>query len=207
MTRSTTAPEALRILRQRGSVAMGVIAIVLGLVMAVLSALSGQPSLVMIGFLLLLAGGGWVLFVRPSVVITMLGVELNNPFRQTHIPWSKVEDVAARWNLEVFAEGRDYAAWAVASHIERPQSQGLLGFGRLGAQARKDAVDVPAPSRGATVGSASRMIESAKDEWTELVAAGDSAVVRDGEVTRVWKWLDVACVAAPIVLVVVGFVI
>ncbi|MDQ2796563.1 MAG: hypothetical protein M3Y06_05285, partial [Actinomycetota bacterium] len=60
---------------------------------------------------------------------------------------------------------------------------------------------------GATVGSASRMIESAKDEWTELVAAGDSAVVRYGEVTRVWKWLDVACVAAPIVLVVVGFVI
>ncbi|MDQ2783257.1 MAG: PH domain-containing protein [Actinomycetota bacterium] len=207
MTRPTTAPEALRTLRQRGSVAMGVIAVALGVVMAVLSALSGEPSLVMIGFLLLLAGGGWVLFVRPNVVITMLGVELNNPFRQTHIPWSKVEDVAARWNLEVYAEGRDYPAWAVASHIERPQSQGLLGFGRLGAHARKDAVDAPAPSRGATVGSTSRMIESAKDEWTELVAAGDSAVVRDGEVTRVWQWLDVVCVAAPIVLVVVGFLL
>ncbi len=204
MTRSTTAPEALRTLRQRGAVGMGVIAIVLGVMMAFLSAISGEPSAVLIGFMFLLAGGGWVLFVRPSVVITMLGVELNNPFRRTRIPWSKVEDVAARWNLEVYAEGRDYPAWAVASHIERPQSQGMLGFGRLGTQARKDSGDAPAPSRGATVGSASRMIETAKDEWTELVAAGDSAVVREGEVTRVWQWLDVACIAAPIVIVVLG---
>lgn len=207
MTRPTTAPEALRTLRQRGSVTMGVIAIVLGVAMAFLSVISSEPSLVMIGFMLLLAGGAWVLFVRPSVVITMLGVELNNPFRHTQIPWSKVEDVGARWNLEVYAGDQDYPAWAVASHIERPQSQGILGFGRLGAQARTDAVDIPAPSRGATVGSASRMIESAKDEWSELVAAGDSAVVRHGEVTRDWQGLDVVCVALPVVLILLGILL
>ena len=207
MSRPTTAPEALRTLRQRGSVAMGFVGMAMGLVMAVLSLVSGEPSVTLLGFMLLLAGGSWVLFVRPTVVITILGVELNNPFRHTQIPWSEVEDVAARWNLEVYVDGRSYAAWAVASHIERPPRAGILGMGRLGAQARQDAVAMPEPSRGATVGTASRMIETAKEEWNELVAAGDSAVVTGGEVTRTWQWLDIACLVVPALLVVAGLLL
>ena len=55
MSRSTSAPEALRTLRQRGSIALGIVAMALGGLMAVLSVFSGEPSLVLIGLMLLLA--------------------------------------------------------------------------------------------------------------------------------------------------------
>lgn len=207
MSRPTTAPEALRTLRQRGSVAMGWIALAISGGMAVVSLVSGQPSLVFIGCMLLVAAVSWVLFVRPSVVLTMVGVELNNPVRRTHIPWSLVDDVAARWNLEVWSGDKAYAAWAIASHIERPAGRSSgFAFGRLGAYAAADAAAAPKPSPGATVGSASRLIEAAKGEWSELVAEGDSAVVTDGELTREWDWLDVACLAVPALLLVLGLV-
>ena len=43
MSRSTSAPEALRTLRQRGSIALGIVAMSLGGLMAVLSVFSGEP--------------------------------------------------------------------------------------------------------------------------------------------------------------------
>lgn len=208
MARSTTAPEPLRTLRQRGSVAMGIIAMVLTGGMALLSFVGGQVSVLFVGSMLLLCAASWVLFVRPCVVLTMVGVELNNPIRRTLIPWSKVDDVAARWNLEVWSGDRSYAAWAVASHIERPQVGGLLGFGRLGAQSRLDAAAAPKPSEGATVGSSSRMIETAMGEYAQLVADGDSAAQAGaGELTREWQRLDLAVLAVPALLVVLGIVL
>ena len=42
MSRSTSAPEALRTLRQRGSIALGIVAMSLGGLMAVLSVFSGR---------------------------------------------------------------------------------------------------------------------------------------------------------------------
>ncbi len=206
MARSTTAPQALRTLRQRGSVAMGVIAMVLSGGMAVLSVVSGQASLLFVGVMLLMCAASWLLFVRPDVVLTMAGVELNNPLRRTHIPWSKVDDVAARWNLEVWSGDRSYAAWAIASHIERPRTGGLLAMGRLGSQAAKDDVEAPRPSSGATVGSASRLIEDAKGEYAELVAGGDAAAAAgEGELTRRWQPLDIALLVVPTLLAVLGF--
>jgi len=54
MSRSTSAPEALRTLRQRGSIAMGIVAMIVGGFMAVLSLFSGDVSLVFVGVMLLL---------------------------------------------------------------------------------------------------------------------------------------------------------
>lgn len=202
MSRSTSAPEALRTLRQRGSIAMGVVAICVGGVMAVLSVFSGEPSLVLIGAMLMLVAVGWVLFIRPSVVLTVVGVELENPFRRTSIPWSHIEDVSPRWNLEIWARGKAYPAWAVASHIERPKGQGFPGFGKLALDSTT--LNAPKPSEGATVGSASRLIETAMGEYAELLAEGDSAAVTGREITRDWNWLDIACFAVPVLVIVVG---
>lgn len=204
MSRSTSAPEALRTLRQRGSVALGIVAIGLGGLMAVLSVFSGEPSLVLIGGMLLLAAVGWVLFIRPSVVLTVVGVELDNPFRRTTIPWSHVEDVSPRWNLEVWAGGKAYSAWAVASHIERPKRSGVPGYGRLGLD--DVALNAPKPSEGATVRTASQLIETAMGEYAELVADGDSAAVTGREITRSWNWLDFACLALPVLVILAGIV-
>jgi hypothetical protein len=204
MSRSTSAPEALRTLRQRGSVAMGIIAMVVGGLMAVLSVFSGDPSLVFIGVMLLLVAVGWVLFIRPSVVLTVVGIELDNPFRRTTIPWSHVEDVSPRWNLEVWSSGKAYPAWAIASHIERPKRQGVPGYGKLDLGAA--ATEGSKPSEGATVGSASRLIETAMGEYAQLLAEGDSAAVTGREITREWTWLDIACFAVPVAVILVGIV-
>ena len=203
MSRSTSAPEALRTLRQRGSIAMGIIAMAVGGLMAALSLFSGDASLVFIGAMLLLAAIGWVLFIRPCVVLTVVGIELDNPFRRTTIPWSHVEDVSPRWNLEVWSGGTAYPAWAIASHIERPKRQGIPGYGKL------DLGSTPAetkPSEGATVGSASRLIETAMGEYAQLLAEGDSAAVTGREITREWNWLDIACFAVPVAIALVGLI-
>ncbi len=208
MARPTTAPAALRTLRQRGSVAMGIVAMVLSGGMAVLSVVSGQASVLFVSSMLLVCAASWLLFVRPCVVITMAGVELHNPFRRTEIPWSKVDDVAARWNLEVWSGERSYAAWAIASHIERPQTGGLFAMGRLGSQAASDADAAPKPNGGATVGSASRLIEDAMGEYADLVADGDSAAAAgQGELTRRWQVLDLALVGVPAILILVGLLV
>jgi hypothetical protein len=204
MSRSTSAPEALRTLRQRGSIALGIVAMSLGGLMAVLSVFSGEPSLILIGAMLMLMAIGWVLFIRPAVVLTIVGVELENPFRRTSIPWSHIEDVSPRWNLEIWADGKTYPAWAVASHIERPKRSGVLGYGKLGLD--ETTVNAPKPSEGATVGSASRMIETAMSEYAELVAEGDSAAVTGREITRAWNWLDILCFVLPALVIVAGIV-
>jgi hypothetical protein len=158
--------------------------------------------LVLIGAMLLLVAIGWVLFIRPSVVLTVVGVDLENPFRRTTIPWSHVEDVSPRWNLEVWAGGKAYPAWAIASHIERPKRQGIPGYGKL--DLGDTAAKAPKPSEGATVGSASRLIESAMGEYAQLLAEGDSAAVTGREITRTWNWLDLACFALPLLVILVG---
>jgi len=202
MSSSASAPEALRTLRQRGSMALGIVASVLCLGFVIAALFSGGVSLVFLGVMLLGAAVGWVLFTRPSVVLTLEGVHLNNPVRRTVIPWSQVQDVSARWNLEVYANDRAHPAWAIASHIERPHGAGVLGMGALGRRAETDAG--PPPPRGTTVGSAARLIEDAKEEWAELAASGRPEAVTGGTVTRTWQPLDIAALVVPVVLVVIG---
>ena len=202
MARSAPAPEALRTLRQRGSIALGIAAIVACVGMVLASIVSGEPSLVLIGLLLLGAAVGWVLLVRPCVVITLHGIHLDNPLRRTFIPWSQVQDVSARWNLEVHSGDHAYPAWAIASHVERPAGQGMLGFGALGRTSQQDVA--PTPKEGTTVGSAARLLESAMDEWRELAAEGRPEAQTGGTLTRTWQPLEVAALAVPILLIVVG---
>ena len=204
MARSAPAPEALRTLRQRGSIALGTVAIVACVGMVLASIISGEPSLVLIGLMLLGAAVGWVLLVRPCVVITLHGIHLDNPLRRTFIPWSQVQDVSARWNLEVYSGDRAYPAWAIASHVERPQGQGLMGLGAMGRKAGQDDIAGPPPPKGTTVGSSARLLESAMDEWRELAAEGRPEAQTGGTLTRTWQPLDIAALAVPILLIVVG---
>lgn len=197
--------DVLRHLRQRGSVAMGWFTVALFGAMAVISLVGGEPSLVLVGSMLFAAAAGYVLFVRPEVALTLDGVDVRNPLRDTHIPWSALEDVSARWNLQVYSGGKSYAAWAIASHIERPRGgSGLFGLGRLGSQAAGDAGSAPAPSGGATVGSGCQLIEETHEEWAELVAAGHPNGRVGGTLTRTWDWLDIALLGVPLVLVAIG---
>ncbi len=207
MASSTSTPEALRTLRQRGSVALGVIAMVVCLAVVAMSLASGEVSLVFVGFMLFGSAVGWVLFVRPTVVLTMRGVHLNNPLRRTLVPWSLVDDVAARWNLEVYSGERVYPAWAIASHVERPRGLGPMGFGALGRSATVDEAAAPKPSAGATAGSAARLIEDAHSEWAELAAEGHPDVEVTGHVTRVWDVPDIACLGLPVAMVLLGLVL
>ena len=81
-------------------------------------------------------------------------------------------------------------------------------MGRLGSQSAKDEVDAPAPSGGATVGSASRLIEDAQAEYAELVRDGDAAATAgEGELTRRWQPLDLALLGVPALLVLVGLLV
>jgi hypothetical protein len=57
------------------------------------------------------------------------------------------------------------------------------------------------------VGSAARLIESAKAEWAELVAERDAAVTTEGELTRTWEWSDIACLAVPLLVLALGLVL
>ena len=41
-------------------------------------------------------------------------------------------------------------------------------------------------------------------EYAELVAEGDSAAVTGHEITRSWNWLDLACFAVPVVVILLG---
>ncbi len=204
MLRSRPAPEALRTLRQRGSMALGIAAILCCVGIVLPSALNPEVSLVFTGLMLLGAAAGWVLFVRPSVVLTVHGVHLNNPLRRTVIPWARVQDVSARWNLEVYADDKSYPAWAIASHIERPQRQGLLGLGSLGTRSTAEAA-APPPSRGATVGSAAALIEDAMTQWSEMRAEGRPEAVTDTEVVRTWDLPDLVVLGIPVLLTVAGF--
>ena len=100
--------------------------------------------------------------------------------------------------------GKAYPAWAIASHIERPKRQGVPGYGKLGLD--DTAANAPKPSEGATVGSASHLIETAMAEYAQLLAEGDSAAVTGREITRTWNWLDLACFALPILVILVGII-
>lgn len=204
MASTAASPEALRTLRQRGSVVLGVISIVGGVGLAFWSLVSGEPSLVFIGSMLLVAACGWTLFVRPALVITLVGVHVHNPLRRTVVPWDKVDDLATRWNLEVYTGEKRIPVWAIASHIERPRGAGLLGATGLGRKMMADSVPVP---KGATVQTSAASIELAREEWAEMVADGRPEVVAVGEVSRRWDALDIAALVVPVVLVVLGLLL
>lgn len=205
MAQTSPSTEALRTLRQRGSIVLGVLAMICCLGLVVTSVTTQSVSPVFDGAMLFGAALGWVLFVRPSLVISLAGVHLNNPLRRTLVPWSRVADVATRWNLEVYTDADAvYPAWAIATHIERPKGSGLLGLTGAGRRAMADSEKQPRPSSGPTVHSAAASIDLARDEWSEMLAAGRPEVVPDAPVTRSWDLLDLACLGVPLIIVAAG---
>ncbi len=204
MASPTASTQALRTLRQRGSILLGATAMAAGFGLALWSVAGGEPSALFIGSMLLLGSAGWVFFVRPALVITLHGVHVHNPLRRTVVPWSQVADVGRRWNLEIYHGERRTAAWAIASHIERPRPSGLLNVvsGRL-----KGDDTAPPPPKGVTVQSAAQSVEIAKQEWTEMVLDRRPEVSTDGEVERSWDWVDVAALGVPLLVVVLGLVV
>lgn len=56
--------------------------------------------------------GMYLVLVRPSVVVTLAGLELVNPFRRHTVPWSAVRTLSSRWQLRVeLTDGRTLVAW------------------------------------------------------------------------------------------------
>lgn len=206
MSSPAASTQALRTLRQRGSVALGVVAMVCGYGLALWSLVGGGASAVFVGIMAFVGSCGWVLFVRPALVITLHGVHVHNPLRRTIVPWSQVADVGTRWNLEIYHGESRTAAWAIASHVERPRGSGLLSVvnGRLGAA---DPGPAPAPSKGVTVQSAAASVELAKQEWTEMVVDRRPEVSAEGRVERVWDVVDIVALALPLVVVAAGIVV
>jgi hypothetical protein len=193
-------------LRQRGSVVLGVIAMTCCAGLLVISLLNPPLHLSFVGVMLLGIAIGWVLFVRPNVALSLAGVHLGNPLRRTTIPWALVEDVSARWNLEVYAGGRAYSVWAISSHIERPRGGGgAFGIGSaLGQRLAEDAASGPRPERGVTAFSAAELIEAAREEWQEAAASGEIAGVDRPEVAQAWDVPDVLALLVPAALILAG---
>ena len=206
MSVPTTSMQALRTLRQRGSVVLGVIAMACGYGLAVWSLVGGEPSVVFIGAMLIVGGSGWAFFVRPAVVISLYGVHVHNPLRRTLIPWNRLVDVGTRWNLELYHGEKHTAAWAIASHVERQRGTGMLGMmsGRRMTAAPEAG---PPPSKGVTVQSAAASVELAREEWVEMVTDRRPEVSADGEVERSWDLADLAVLGVPVLVVVAGIVL
>ncbi|GAA1898852.1 PH domain-containing protein [Lapillicoccus jejuensis] len=210
--------EALRTLRQRGSLVLGWLAVVGGYGMALWSLVSGEPSLGFIGGAALVGSLGVVLFVKPSLTISLHGVHVRNPLRRTVIPWVRLQDVGTRWNLELYFQGatgadgerpdRHVTSWAIATHVQRQRGGGLLGAlspRRLEQVTQREAE--PAASRGTTVGSAAQSVEVALQEWREMVADRRAEVSTEGEVERTWEGVDLLAVLLPLLLIAVAVVL
>ncbi|MHA7133949.1 PH domain-containing protein [Oerskovia turbata] len=54
----------------------------------------------------------WVLFWRPRVEVSDGGIEVRNPARSVHVPWTAYEGARTQWSLEVSYTGGAVTAWA-----------------------------------------------------------------------------------------------
>ncbi len=193
---------------------LGWCAVVGGYGMALWSLFSGAPSLGFVAGAALVGSLGWVLFVRPALVISLHGVHVQNPLRRTVVPWSRVQDVGTRWNLELYyedddAEGTDrhVTSWAIASHVRRPSGGGLLGAlspraarpGRPGGRAPAVARHDRRLGRGLGRAGPRRVAQMVADRRDE--------VSTDGRIERTWDVADLLALGLPLLLVVVAIVL
>ena len=69
--------------------------------------------------LALLPALGWLLFVRPAVVVDDAGVELRNVLRTVHVPWAAIRRVDTKYALTLSTASGDFAAWAAPAPSRR----------------------------------------------------------------------------------------
>ncbi len=198
---SSPAPDIRHTFRQQRSVALGWTAVAgcLGMAVATLPRL----DLAFVGALLLVAALAFVLLVRPSLQLSLVGVHVNNPLRRSLIPWPLVKECLARWNLQVDAGERVVTAWAIPGHVERPTRPSPYGARSRHA---KGGFDVSSGSRpAASARTVARLVEQGRAEWEAEVTGGTLAGDLGGHaVVRSWELLDVALLVAPTCLLVAG---
>lgn len=160
---------------------LGIDALVRGETRARLLALSGMLLLVPLVVALAL---------RPAVFAGEDRLRVRNPFRTLVLPWSVVEGVRAGLSVEVLADGRRYALWAIpvslrqrkkaARRAERAEraARGEKPRGALAeAQAAADRADgFRAPS------------DQAVDELNELAERNASREAAQGAVRLRWAY-------------------
>ncbi|MEI2766770.1 MAG: hypothetical protein V9F82_13995 [Dermatophilaceae bacterium] len=192
---------AATVVRQRGSVALGVCAI-LTCVVVLLGSLEGL-SLGVAAALGLTASASFVLLVRPSVALGVDGVALNNPLRRVLVPWPRVQGCRDRWNLQIDVGERLITAWAISAHRARPVGVGPMRGG--GVLRGFPELEGP-PAERTTAGSVARQVRAGHAEWAALVAAGELTPDADQPVSARWDLLDAVLLGVPAAMAVVALV-
>ncbi|HEY5248825.1 MAG TPA: PH domain-containing protein [Dermatophilaceae bacterium] len=149
----------------------------------------------------------WSIFVRPAVLLDAGGVTLRNVVRDVHLPWARVTDTSARWNLRVIAGDRGYTAWAISSEFNRPRGVpgGMFRMpvpGRLQGVASTHATPATTVPK-ATAQSVAQLIGQARQEYDEAVAQGLLPAALDDPVRITWAPSALAVLLLPAIVVVV----
>lgn len=98
-------------------------AAVLGLLIDVLVRGGAVDLLLIAPWMLLPVWVVWAFLASPRLRADAEGVSIRNPLRTTSGPWSSVEDLAMRWQVEVrFVGGRTVQAWSVAARKANPRN-------------------------------------------------------------------------------------
>jgi hypothetical protein len=128
----------------------------------------------------------WVLFWRPRVEVSDGGIDVRNPARSVHVPWTAYEGVRTQWSLEIAYTGGSVTAWAA------PRSSGSGRWLRTWRRRQSDG----APRVGAA--SAEAVAAAVLERHEALVAAGHlTATHPDAPGARTtWNVLELAALGS-----------
>lgn len=192
------------VLRSGGSFAMGIVAAVLLLVLAVLA---GWAQRTVFGLALLAAVGCHLMLIHPHVRLDEHGVTLANPLRWARIPWASVDEVTARLSLQVYTETEEFTSWAVSSSLVRSNpGVGLPSSRRPERAAASVAGPAPTTRRPGpmTAQRAKVLIEQAHAQWRQLTASGELRPPPEPVVERGWHRLNLALLGLSTAVALVG---
>lgn len=203
----TESGESLRVVfRPMVSVVLGSLVVVLAAVLMIdtIRRGSGAGAWALASGLALAGLIVWVASVRPAVVAEDVQVVLRNPFRDYVIPWSVVDDMRLRFQLDLHVDIEVYHAWAVPV-----STRGRLRAQRQHLQ-RMDIESKMGPSAGgyaATGQNAASFAERTLAEltiiWNQRKGSGSS----DDSVTTRWSWQNVGALTAAAVVFAVALVV
>lgn len=181
-----------QVFRSRAGFVMGWIWVVFAAVMAIdlVIRYNGPPSLVAGAVLAVLTALIFLTSMRPATVLLEDGVLVRNPFRDTFVPWTAVDDVRVSYSILIEYGDRSVRCWTPqASARERAQAA-RRGTGRRRgrfdpepSRAEKAALDAMAGRTHAdfVAGQISERAESAKRAAKAKQRTASSAARRNGE--------------------------